>query len=60
VLLPSEVVVEGEEEGRERGWRGRRRGVWIMDELSCIGDTCCDSGNELTHSPNLTSYNPSL
>lgn len=48
--LPSEVVVvvEGEEEGRERGWRGRR-GVWIMNELSCIGDTCCDSGNELTH-----------
>lgn len=34
--------MEGEEGGSERGWRGRRRGetgVWIIGELSCIGDT---------------------
>ncbi len=42
MLLPSEVVVwkvkrEGVRGGGEGG--GGETGVWIMDELSCIGDT---------------------
>lgn len=43
-------MVEGEEGGREEGEGVEREGgggeVWIMDELSCIGDTLCyDSVN---------------